>query len=96
MEQVRSSAGNAIFASAADNKEHWFNAGRAHERFTLQATAPGIRNAFLNQPVELPAKCTEFSKLLGLTGGRPDFVVRFGEAPAMPMSLRRPVESILM
>ncbi len=96
VEQVRSSAGIAIFASRSDDKEHWFNAGRAYERFALQATAMGIRNAFLNQPVEVPAKRAEFAKLLGLTGGRPDFVVRFGEAPAMPMSLRRPVASVLV
>lgn len=94
--QMRSSAGVVVFVSAKDDKQHWFNAGRAYERFALQATALGIRNAHLNQPVEVPEKRKEVLALLGLADGRPDMIVRFGFAPAMPMSLRRPVEEVIV
>jgi hypothetical protein len=48
--QIRNSAGIAVFVSGASDKAHWVEAGRSYERFALQATALGIRNAFLNQP----------------------------------------------
>lgn len=95
-EQLRSSAGVAIFASEADDKAHWVEAGRAYQRFALTATALGIRHAFLNQPVEVPAVRRAFADYLGLTGGRPDLVVRFGYGAELPMSLRRPVDDVLV
>ncbi len=94
--QVRSSAGIAVFAGQAADKAHWVEVGRCYERFALQATALGIRNAFLNQPVEVAALRPPFAAALGLGGQRPDLVVRFGRGPAMPRSLRRPVEAVLV
>ena len=94
--QIRSSAGIAIFVSERDDKAHWVNAGRAFQRFALQATALGVRHAFVNQPVEVPRIRAAFADWLGLDGGRPDLVLRFGYAPEMPKSLRRPVEAVLV
>jgi len=94
--QLRSSAGVAVFVSDADDRAHWVEAGRCYERFALQATALGIRNAFVNQPVEESALRPEFARTFGLGEGRPDLVVRFGRGKAMPRSLRRPVEAVLM
>ena len=51
--QIRSSAGIAVFAAATDDKAGWIAAGRAYQRFALQATALDIRQAFLNQPTEV-------------------------------------------
>ena len=93
--QVRSSAGIAVFVGEAADKAHWVDVGRAYERFALQATALGIRNAFLNQPVEVAAVRSPFAAALGLTGQRPDLVVRFGRGPTLPPSLRRPVEAVM-
>jgi len=93
--QVRSSSGIAVFVGAAADRAHWVEVGRAYERFALQATALGIRNAFLNQPVEVAAVRPPFAAALGLTGQRPDLVVRFGRGPSLPRSLRRPVEAVL-
>ena len=93
--QVRSSAGVAIFFGEAANKAHWVEVGRCYERFALQATALGIRNAFLNQPVEVAALRPPFAAAVGLNGQRPDLLVRFGRGPLMPRSLRRPVEAVL-
>ena len=55
----------------------------------------GIRNAFLNQPVEVASVRPRLAQALGLGGRRPDLVVRFGRGPEMPRSLRRPVAAVL-
>ena len=94
--QVRSSAGIAVFVGQTADKAHWVEVGRCYERFALQATALGIRNAFLNQPVEVAALRPPFAAALGLKGQRPDLVVRFGRGPLMPRSLRRPVSDVLV
>ena len=94
--QVRSSAGIAIFASEANDKAHWIEAGRCYERFALQATALGIRNSLLNQPVEVGSIRPQFASALNLGHWRPDLVVRFGRGPTLPWSMRRPVESVMV
>jgi hypothetical protein len=94
--QVRNSAGIAVFVGEVADKAHWVDVGRAYERFALQATALGIRNAFLNQPVEVAAVRSPFAAALGLAGLRPDLVVRFGRGPTLPRSLRRSVESVMV
>ena len=95
VDQVRSSAGLAVFVSEADDKRHWVEAGRAVERFALTATALGLRHAFLNQAVEVAAVRRRLADRFGLGEGRPDFIVRFGYGPEMPRSLRRPVETVI-
>ncbi len=94
--QIRSSAGIAVFVGQVADKAHWVEVGRCYERFALQAAALGIRNAFLNQPVEVPAVRPPFADALGLAGQRPDLVVRFGRGPALPRSLRRPVHAVMV
>jgi hypothetical protein len=94
--QIRSSAGIAVFMSDANDHSHWIETGRCYERFALQATAMGIRNALLNQPVEVASIRPQFAAALGLGNKRPDLVVRFGRGPARPYSMRRPVRSVLV
>ena len=94
--QIRSSAGIAVFVSEKNDKFHWVEAGRCYERFALQATALGIRNAMINQPVEVSEVRTQLASYLGIGNSRPDLVVRFGRGPTMPQSLRRPVEAVLI
>ena len=93
---IRSSAGIAIFISEANDKTHWLEAGRCYERFALQAAALRIRNAFINQPVEVAELRPQFANALGIGSHRPDLVVRFGRGPVMPRSLRRPVQAVLV
>lgn len=94
--QIRSSAGIAVFVGLSADKAHWVEVGRCYERFALQATALGIRNAHLNQPVEVPSSRSSLARALGLDGYRPDLVVRFGRGPTMPFSLRRPVSAVMV
>jgi hypothetical protein len=93
--QVRSSAGVAIFVSERNDPEHWMHAGRACQRFALQATALGLKHAFVNQAVEVPAVRGQLAAYLGVGERRPDLVMRFGYGPEMPRSLRRPVEQVV-
>ena len=94
--QIRSSAGIAVFIGQTADKAHWVEVGRCYERFALQATALGIRNAFLNQPVEATSVRPQFAAAIGLGDQRPDLVARFGRGPTLPSSLRRPVQAVLV
>jgi len=94
--QLRSSAGVAVFIGDAADRDHWVRVGRSFQRFALQATALGIRHAHVNQPVEVPSVRSEFAHWLGVGDRRPDLVVRFGYAPPLPMSMRRPVEAVIV
>ena len=93
--QVASSSGIAVFAGASATPAQWVQVGRACQRFALQATALGLKLAFLNQPVEVAGFRAELASLAGLPGRRPDIVMRFGRAAAMPWSVRRPVEAVM-
>jgi Nitroreductase family len=92
--QINSSAGVAVFVSQKDDAEHWVLAGRSCQLFALQATALGLKTAFINQPVEIPSLRPELANFVGLPGRRPDIVMRFGYGPMMPYSARRPVANI--
>jgi hypothetical protein len=93
--QLRSSAGVIVFVSDVNDRRHWIESGRCYERLALQATALGIRTAFLNQPVEVAPLRSQLATWLNLGARRPELVVRFGRGPEMPRSLRRPLEQVL-
>ncbi len=94
--QLRNCAGVAVFVAAQEDRAHWVDVGRAYERFALQGTVLGVRNAHVNMPVELASLRPRFASALGLGAMRPDLVVRFGRGPTMPPSLRRPLQSVLV
>ena len=50
-----------MFVFERSDKAHWVEAGRCYERFALQATPLGIRNAFVNQPAEVGAIRPQFA-----------------------------------
>jgi len=94
--QIRSASGVAVFASNRSDRTHWVEAGRACQRFALQATALGLKCAFINQPVEVAAIRGQFAAFLGIGDRRPDLVMRFGYGPELPRSLRRPVGQVIL
>jgi hypothetical protein len=94
-QQLRSSAGVAVFVGEREDKEHWVRVGRAVQRFCLQATALGMKLAFINQPVEVAHLRPDLAAIVGLPDRRPDIVMRFGYGTALPFSARRPVNAVL-
>jgi hypothetical protein len=92
---VRSSAGIAVFVASTNDKAGWIAAGRAYQRFALQATALDIRQAFLNQPIEVVSLRPQIASYLGIGSRRPNLIVRFGRGPLLPPSLRRPIEAVV-
>jgi len=94
--QLRSSAGLAIFVAEKEDPEGWIQVGRSFERFALQATVLGIRHAHLNMPIEVPEVRSAFADWLGIPKRRPDLVIRFGKAQPMPMSIRRPLNAVVV
>lgn len=95
LRHIRSSSAVAVLYSQADDKVHWVEAGRCYQRLALQAAALNLRTAFINQPVEVARLRPEFAGAIGIGDHRPDLVVRIGRGPAMPRSLRRPVEDVV-
>jgi nitroreductase len=93
--QILASPVFAVFVGDRADKDHWIRVGRSFQRLTLMATSLGIRHAYVNQPIEVPAARDRFAIWLGIAGQRPDLVIRLGYAEAMPMSLRRPVADAL-
>jgi hypothetical protein len=94
--QIRSSAGIAVFVASQDDKAAWVETGRAYERFALQATALGIRNAFINQPIEVSSLRPRFESWLKLKGEHALLLVRFGHGTATPFSPRRPLDDVVI
>jgi hypothetical protein len=94
--RIRSSAGIAVFVARQDDKAAWVETGRAYERFALQATALDIRNAFINQPIEVPSLRPQFESWLKLNGEHALLLVRFGRGTATPFSPRRPLDEVVI
>jgi hypothetical protein len=84
--QIDSSGRIAIFVGERADTEHWINVRQACQQFALQATALDMKVAFVNQPVEIAQLRPELANLAGVSGRRPDIVMRFGFGPAQPYS----------
>jgi hypothetical protein len=95
-QKLRSSSGAVVIASESEDKTAWVRTGQVYERMALQMTALNIRSALLNQPIEVSSLREQFQRAVGLGTALPQLVVRFGYANALPSSLRRPVDAVLM
>jgi hypothetical protein len=94
--KLRSSSGAVLVASATDDKSGWVRTGQVYERLALKMTALKIQSAFLNQPIEVASLRGQFQNALGLGTSQPQLLLRYGHAPSLPRSLRRPVEQVLL
>jgi hypothetical protein len=94
--KFRSSPVAVVVASESDDRASWVRTGQVYERLILKMTSLNIKSAFLNQPIEVSNLRGEFQTAIGLGSSLPQLLVRFGYADAMPKSLRRPVEHVLM
>jgi hypothetical protein len=94
--KLRSSSGAVIISSAADDKNTLVRTGQVYERMALTMTALDIKSGLLNQPIEDSELRSQLQNAMGLGASLPQLLMRFGYANAMPHSLRRPVEQVLM
>lgn len=94
--KLRSSPAAVVIASDTEDKSAWVRAGQVYERLAVQTTALGIKSAFLNQPIEVSELRSQFQSALGLGTSLPQLLMRFGYADALPRSLRRPVDQVLI
>jgi hypothetical protein len=92
---IRSSSALVVFTSDRNDPPHWIEVGRCYERFALQATALGLRNAIVGPAAEVPAVRSQLGAWLGTGDRRPDLIVRVGRGPATPRTRRRPIEEVL-
>jgi hypothetical protein len=93
---IRSSAGIIAFVGERDDKASWVAAGRAYQRFALQATALNIRNAFINQPIEVRQLRPQLHAWLGVPQQHVHLIARYGNGKPTPHSLRRPIEDVII
>lgn len=96
VQQLDSSAGIAVFVAQQADQAHWVRVGQSCQRFALRATSLGLKLSFINQPVEVANLRPELAGIVGLSGRRPDIVMRFGYGPTVPVSPRRPVQAVLI
>ena len=94
--KLRSSSAAVVIASETEDKSTWVRTGQVYERLALQTTALGIKSAFLNQPIEVNELRSQFQSAVGLGTALPQLLIRLGYADALPRSLRRPVDSVLV
>ncbi|MBE0684541.1 MAG: Tat pathway signal protein [Anaerolineaceae bacterium] len=94
--KLRSSSGVVNIASENDDKSSWVRTGQVYERLTLMMTSLNIKSALLNQPIEVPDIRPQFQSAMNLGERYSQLLVRFGYAPAMPKSIRKPVEQVLV
>jgi hypothetical protein len=94
--KLRSSSAAVVIASEADNRSSWVRTGQVYERMALQMTTLNIKSAFLNQPIETSKIRSQFQSVMGLGKTLPQLLIRFGYTDAMPRSLRRPIEEVLI
>jgi hypothetical protein len=96
VKKLHSSAGAFLITSASAGKADWVRTGQVYQRLALMMTSLNIKSAFLNQPLEVESVRSKLRTSLGLGSASPQLLVRFGYASAMPRSLRRPVEQVLI
>jgi hypothetical protein len=94
--KLRSSAGAILIASALDDKTSWVRTGQVYERLALELTSLDIKSAFLNQPIEVASLRNQFQRAMKLENNLPQLLLRFGRAQALPFSMRRPLEQVLV
>ncbi|MCB0054956.1 MAG: twin-arginine translocation signal domain-containing protein [Caldilinea sp.] len=94
--KLRSSPSAIVIASSTENRAAWVRTGQVYERLALHLAALDIKSALLNQPIEVAGLRTQFQQAMGLGTDQPQLLLRFGYAKAMPRSVRRPVEQVLV
>lgn len=83
-----------------DDHHLFVSLGCALENLAQASLANGLKSLAqfdaASSIVEVPLQRQKLAGFLGLKGGRPDLVVRFGRCATTPSSMRRRVEAVLV
>lgn len=91
----RSAGVVALLATGADRPGDWVGAGQALQRMLLYLSACGLSAALHSQPFEI-VQLREFIRLHFADGAYPQMLLRFGATDQRAVSVRRPVEDVLL
>lgn len=94
--KLRSSSGTVIISSTSDERTAWVRTGQVFERLALTMTSLDLKSGLMNQPIEDKELRSQFQSAMGMGRSFPQLLVRFGYAPPLPRSLRRPVEEVIL
>ena len=89
--QVRSAGALALLTTTKGGRAQWLAAGQAYERIALTATALGIAQQPMSEPLESEAGRAEMLRRFGAAGEQPLMLLRLGHARAPAPSVRRGV-----
>lgn len=93
---VPRSAGLAcVLTTATDRPADWVQAGQALQRVLLLATSCGVTAALHSQPLEITQLRAFISTVL-CDGAFPQMVIRLGTTGQASVSVRRPVDDVLL
>lgn len=85
----------SILTTSGDQPAHWVNAGQALQRVLLSASASGVTAALHSQPLELP-QLRDLIRTALSDGAHPQMVLRLGTTGQAAVSVRRPVDEVLL
>ena len=91
----RSAGVVAILTTDADRPHDWISAGQALQRALLYATSCGLAAALHTQPLEVP-QLRDFVRVQFCDGTYPQLVLRFGATRQNTISVRRPLDDVLL
>ena len=89
--QVRSAGALALLTTPKSTRAQWLAAGQAYERLSLTATALGIAQQPLSEPLETESGRTELLHHFGVVGEQAVMLLRLGHARSPRPSVRRSV-----
>jgi len=84
-----------LLTTARDEPADWVNAGQALQRLLLDAASCGVAAAIHTQPLELP-QLRELIRTHLAGGCYPQMIIRLGVTGQTRVSVRRPVQEVLI
>ncbi len=93
--QVRSAGVVGLLTTSVDHPVDWVRAGQALQRVLLLASSSKVAAALHSQPLELPL-LRDFIRAHLSGRAYPQMVLRFGATSEPAVSVRRPVEEVLL
>jgi nitroreductase len=89
--QIRSAGALVLLTTPRGGRAQWLAAGQAYERLALTATALGIAQQPISEPLETETGRAEVVRRFGASGEQPLLLLRLGHARPPRPSLRRSV-----